>query len=233
MERSIKKKKLNIALKALSAAIPFIGGSINSVFSDIVAQRKEERFIELVTSLESEINKIKIINKAFITHEDFLDLFENISKHVVNERDATKRIMYKNIILSSVKDSKANFDKTEKYIRLLENIITNDIIILKIFLNPMNFNKEIGNPIINKNEGNSNFTYLENVTVLELLKKLLPDITSEDILDSLDFLERNRLIVTHNGKDSLKTNGNPIHLLDNKTTIKGTNFIKYIINENY
>jgi len=232
MDSSKKKENLTIATKALSAAIPFIGGSINSVWSDIVAKRKEERFLELINTLNSEITNIKIINKSFITHEDFLDLFENISKHVINERDSIKRVLYKNLILSSAKDSKANFDRTEKYIRLLENFATNDSIILKIFINPKKFNIEIGNPIINKNEG-SNFTYWENITVLELLEKLLPKITTEDIVDSLDYLEKNRLITTHNGQDSLKTNGNLIYLLENKLTTKGIDFVKYIMNENY
>ena len=227
----IKKAKIKIVSNALIAAIPYIGGSINSVMADIAAQRKEARFRELINSLESEINMIRTINKTFITHEDFLDIFENISKHVVNERDAAKRIMYKNLIINSVKDSNANFDKTEKYIRLLENLTINDSIILKIFLDPIKFNKEIGSPIISKNEGNNSITYTEHVTVLELLQRLLPEFEKEDILDSLDYLERNRLVITHNGEDSLKTNANPIHLLANKITTKGIGFIKYIMDE--
>lgn len=227
----IKKAKIKIASNALLAAIPYIGGSINSVMADIAAQRKEARFQELINSLESEINKIREINKTFITHEDFLDIFENISKHVVNERDAAKRTMYKNLIISSAKDSNADFDKTEKYIRLLENLTIQDSIILKVFLDPIKFNTEIGNPIINKNEGNNHITFTEYVTVLELLQRLFPDLEKEDILDSLDYLERNRLVITHNGEDSLKTNANPIHLLENKITVKGIGFMKYIADE--
>lgn len=226
-----KKVKNKIVSNALIAAIPYIGGSINSVMADIAAQRKEARFQELINSLELEINKIRILNKTFITHEDFLDIFENISKHVVNERDAAKRIMYKNLIISSAKDSNANFDKTEKYIRLLENLTINDSVILKIFLDPIKFNKEIGSPIVSKNEGNNFITYTEHVTVLELLQRLLPEVEKEDILDSLDYLERNRLVITHNGEDSLKTNANPIHLLIDKITTKGIGFIKYIMDE--
>jgi len=227
----IKKAKIEIVSNALIAAIPYIGGSINSVMGDIAAQRKEARFRELINSLESEINKIRAINKTFITHEDFLDIFENISKHIVNERDAAKRTMYKNLIISSAKDSNADFDKTEKYIRLLENLTINDSVILKVFLDPIKFNKEIGSPLINRNEGNNYITYTEHVTVLELLQRLLPEFEKEDILDSLDYLERNRLVITHNGEDSLKTNANPIHLLVDKITAKGIGFIKYITDE--
>ena len=233
MESSRKKENLSIAFRALTAAVPYIGGTINSLWTDIVAQRKEERFRELINSLELEINRIETINQTFVTHDDFLDLFENISRHVVNERDATKRSLYKNLILSSAKDRDANFDKTEKYIRLLDNISTIDSLILKVFLNPKKFNEEIGTPIQSKNSGNSNFTHWETTTVKELLTRLIPSVSLDDILDSLDFLERNRLLITHNGEDSLNTNGNPIQLLENKITEKGKNFIKYITNENY
>lgn len=233
MESSRKKENLSIGIRALTAVVPYIGGSINSLWTDIAARRKEDRFRELINSIESEINKIETINQTFVTHDDFLDLFENISIHVVNERDATKRILYKNLILSSAKDSNANFDKTEKYIRLLENTSTIDSLILKIFLNPKKFNEEIGTTIQSKNDGNRNFTHWETTTVKELLTRLIPNISLDDILDSLDYLEKNRLLITHNGEDSLNTNGNPIQLLENKITEKGKNFIKYITNENY
>ena len=227
-------EKVEIGARALTAAIPFIGGSISSVWADLSAQRKEQRFIELIDALESDIQVVQNLNKSFITHEDFLDLFENISRHVTIERDCAKRAMYKNLIVSSAKDVNANFDKTEKYIRLLENITSNETIYLKIFLNPGKFNKECGNPIVNKNEGgNSYFTYWDNVTVIELLQKLLPEIQTEDILDSLDFLEKNRLVKTNNGADSLKTNGHPIQLLEKKITKKGIDFINYITDGNY
>jgi hypothetical protein len=227
-------EKLEIGARALTAAIPFIGGSINSVWADLSAQRKGQRFMELIDALESDIQVIQDLNKSFITHEDFLDLFENISRHVTIERDCIKRTMYKNLIVNSAKDINANFDKTEKYIRLLENITSNETVYLKIFLNPAKFNEECGNPIVNKNEaGNSHFTYWDNVTVIELLQKLLPKIQTEDILDSLDFLEKNRLVKTNNGADSIKTNGHPIQLLEKKITKKGINFVNYITDGDY
>jgi hypothetical protein len=232
MENTRKKENLSIAFRALTAAVPYIGGTINSLWTDIVAQRKEDRFRELINSLESEINRIETINQTFVTHDDFLDLFENISRHVVNERDITKRKLYKNLILSSAKDSEADFDKTEKYIRLMENISTIDTLILKIFLNPKKFNEEIGTPVQSKNSDNRAFTHWEVTTVKEILTRLIPSVSLDDIIDSLDFLERNRLLITHNGDDSLNTNGNPIQLLENKITEKGKSFIKYITNEN-
>lgn len=227
-------EKIVIGTRALTAAIPFIGGSISSVWADLSAQRKEQRFLELISALESDIQVIQNMNQSFITHEDFLDLFENISSHVTTERDFDKRTMYKNLIVSSAKDVNANFDKTEKYIRLLEAITTNETIYLIVFLNPRKFNDERGSPIVNKNDGGDSYsTYWEVVTVLELLKRLFPTIPTEDILDSLDFLEKNRLVNTNNGADSLKTNGHPIQLLEKKITEKGINFIDYITCGNY
>ena len=142
--------------------------------------------------------------------------------------------MSKNLILSSAKDLNADFDRTEKYIRLLDNFTITDSVLLKIFFNPSSFNNEIGSPIESKNTNISfsGITYNERKTVLELLQKLLPEIEIEDIIDSLDFLERNRLVMTHNGADSLETNGNIIHLLENKMTTKGIDFLRYVTNEN-
>ena len=142
--------------------------------------------------------------------------------------------MSKNLILSSAKDLNADFDRTEKYIRLLDNFTITDSVLLKIFFNPSSFNNEIGSPIESKNTNISfsGITYNERKTVLELLQKLLPEIEIEDIFDSLDFLERNRLVMTHNGADSLENNRNIIHLLENKMTTKGIDFLRYVTNEN-
>ena len=142
--------------------------------------------------------------------------------------------MSKNLILSSAKDLNADFDRTEKYIRLLDNFTITDSVLLKIFFNPISFNNEIGSPIESKNTNISfsGITYNERKTVLELLQKLLPEIEIEDIFDSLDFLERNRLVMTHNGADSLENNRNIIHLLENKMTTKGIDFLRYVTNEN-
>jgi len=225
-----QKEFFPITLRALTAAIPYIGGSVNSIWSDIMAKRKEERFIEFVKLLEAEIKQIKYINSQFITHDEFLDIFENISKHIVDERGAVKRILYKNLILSAAKDTQADFDIIEKYIRILESMATKEALILKIFYNPQKFNSELGSPVFKSNE-NAPLSR-KQFSVLELLELLLPEIKSEDILDSLDYLERNRLVATQYGASSIDTNGNPISFLDDKITRKGINFVKYILNEN-
>ena len=76
--------------------IPVLGGTLTSVWSDIdaiQAKRKHERLEEFYLSLEMEVQKIKEqINESYINQPDFLDVFEQTARHIVNERKEEKRI---------------------------------------------------------------------------------------------------------------------------------------------
>ena len=133
-----------VAIKGITAMIPVLGGTLTSVWSDIdaiQAKRKHERLEEFYLSLEMEVQKIKEqINESYINQPDF-----------VNERKEEKRILFRNILLSSITAKECSYDKTEKYLRILEQMNGLELLILRILQNPSEFNRQNGEKIKDPN----------------------------------------------------------------------------------
>ncbi len=86
------------SIKALLGLIPGIGGTIQSILSDALADRKEQRLREAIKRLKDDLSLHKNeINKKFISTVDFLGVFEKTVIKIRDERVAEKRMAYKNI----------------------------------------------------------------------------------------------------------------------------------------
>ncbi len=225
-------------IKSLMAAIPYIGGTITSLWSDIQAtqvQRKIERFEQLITTFEEDIDRIKgKINPEYISRPDSVDVFEKMTRYVINERIEKKRVMYKNIYIQSLISDVCDYDKTEMYMRLVEQMGLIELYLLKIFENPVEFNFKHGNiiknPFLDEN-GNWFSSYMKNYSIMELLPKLLPQYTIDTIEEGLYLLEQNRLILGKTNHKIFTTNGDPINIFDNILTKKGKEFVAYLYSE--
>lgn len=222
-----KSKIIEIGTKAIVASIPYIGGAINSVMSDINANRKFKRFEEFIDELKIGVESLKEINKEYIKEDDFLDLFEQTSRYIMQERVKQKRENFKNILVNSMSLSDSDYDKTEKYLKILSDLSTYDLLLLKVLDNPQKYNESKGN-IIPSNKSSNFVTQWKNIYMKELLEKLFPEIPIDEIEESALFLESNRLIVNNFMQYSLNTNGHPIGLLNNRLTNKGKDFLQYI-----
>jgi len=138
-----------------------------------------------------------------------------------------KREKFKNILVNSISLSDSDYDKTEKYLKILSDLSTQDLLLLQVLDNPQKYNESKGNIIPGNNS--SNFvTHWKSIYMKELLEQLFPDIPISETEESALFLESHRLIVTNFMQHSLNTNGHPISLLDNRLTNKGKDFLKYI-----
>lgn len=229
------KNQTSTYIKALVAAVPYIGGTVNSVWSDIQAtqaQRKIERFEELITVLQKDMKDIKnIINSEFISKPDCLDVFEQMVKYTINERINEKRNIYKNIYINSLISKICDYDKTERYMRLVEQMGLIELYLLKIFENPQKYNQESGyiikNPFLDE-KGNWLSSYMKDYYIMDLLKSLLPQYSDYLIEEGLYFLQQNRLVIEKVNTKTLKTNGDPITIFNDVLTIKGKEFIKYL-----
>lgn len=225
-----------IAAKGIVAMIPVLGGTITSVWSDIEsmqANRKHERLEEFYIKLKDEVEEIKEqINVSYISQSDFLDIFELTAKYIVNERNEEKRILFRNILINSITTKNCSYDKTEKYFRILEQMNSLELLLLKILKNPKNYNENQGNIIKNPNEGQSNAVYRVHYTLVSEFKQILSELTQipqDDISEAMYFLESNRLVGEKASEYKLQTNGNPIHVLDDKLTSKGKDFISFLL----
>ena len=120
--------------KAALELIPGIGGCIASILGDTLADRKEERFREMLKGLASEIEANRErVDAEFVSKGDFLDIFESITKRVVNERSEEKRLAYRNILLAGIFSSAGDYDQVEYQMRILDQLDRDHITILFIF----------------------------------------------------------------------------------------------------
>lgn len=228
MNHMIRKSEIiEFGTKAIVASIPYIGGAINSVMNDISATRKFNRFEEFIDQLKDDVENLKEINEKYIKEDDFFDLFEQASRYIMLERIKQKREKFKNILVNSIILSDSDYDKTEKYLKILSDLSTQDLLLLLVLDNPQEYNESKGN-IIPSDNTSSVITQWKSMSMKELLEKLFPDIPLEEIEESALFLESNRLIVSNFLQYSLNTNGHLIDLLNNRLTNKGKDFLRYI-----
>ena len=227
-----------IAAKGIVAMIPVLGGTITSVWSDveaIQAKRKHERLEEFYIALKEEVERIKDrINTSYINQPDFLDVFELTAKYIVNERNEEKRILFRNILVNSITMKDCSYDKTERYLRILEQMNSFELLLLKILKNPKAYNDQQGNIIKDPNGGKSNAVLRIHYTLVSEFKKIMNDLTKasqDDISEAMYFLESNRLVRENASESRLQTNGNPIHVLDDKLTSKGKDFMSFILDK--
>ena len=168
----------------------------------------------------------------YVKQEDFLDIVEEVTTKVINERSEEKRQYYKNIFLHSVIAEEVDYDITEKYLNLLSRLENEDIVVFAALHHPDMMNEEKGSPLKNPNEqvdGYFNYsTITKHKSVFWALTKLL-GWNDAQVMDSLNVLQRERLI--EEGTDNLEQSisGSPIILLKNHLTIKGRSFAKYLM----
>lgn len=231
-----KTKALSTMGKAAVSAIPFVGGSIASLWSDLESsqiERKISRFVSLVEALQSDFEIVKDkVNQDFVSASDCQDIFEKMSKLVINERVEEKRVLYKNAYLNSMTAIIVDFDALERNLRLIEQLNTIEIHLLRLFDNPQLYNKNVGSiirdPFIDTN-GNRISSYMVDYFMLEQIMRLLPgEIKKDDVYESILFLTQNRIIKEGVVNKQLKTNGNPISIFDDVLTDKGKRFVKQL-----
>lgn len=222
--------------KGLIESIPIIGNILTNCYdeySSIQEQRKLNRLEELCISLTNDIQDLKSkINEDYVNNSEFLDVFEEVVRYVVNERINEKREMFKKILVNSIISEKCSYDRTEKYIKLLDKLGILELKILAVLKNPISFNIKAGKIIEDPNRKEPNFrnivTVWKTYSTIDILKQLLNE-TQDDLFDSTNTLENEGLIVKQFSKIRIQTNGHPIHTLDDTLTIKGIDFVSFIL----
>lgn len=227
-----------ILSKAGVAAIPYFGGPLNSLWSDLQGKQVQEKIkrIESITeSIQTDMILIETkVNEAFTSSSDFLDVVESTLRRIINERKEEKRIMFKNILLNSMIAKEVDFDKTEKFCSLLENMGTMELIVLAVLYSPEEYNKNNGEPIKHLNPETPGLIRMSSVRkrvhIIDVFKELFSkeSYSNDDIIDAVHFLESNRLVIPQLITATLETDGHPIDILKDKLTPKGKEFSTYL-----
>lgn len=216
---------LEAAFKGLASALPYIG-AVTSVIADIQAKRKQDRLIEFMNTLRLDVDTLKNqINTKYTDKDDFLDVFETTIKYTINERSEEKRLYYKNILKNSIIDVKVDYDKTEKYLRIIDSMDELELLILKIFDNPIKYNQENGYNIVYKER--IRFDQMPSAT--EVLRRLLPQYSREDITIAWNDLESRWLINVSSTPPSTESILGPLDILENRLLKKGRDLVNFIL----
>ena len=140
--------------------------------------------------------------------------------------------MFKKILVNSITSEKCSYDRTEKYTKLLDKLGILELKILAVLNNPVSFNIKAGEIIKDPNKQEPNFrnivTVWKTYNTIDVLKQLLNE-TQEDIFDSTNTLENEGLILEQFSKIRIQTNGHPINTLDGTLTLKGKDFVSFIL----
>lgn len=218
-------------IKELFRLIPVVGGTAVEIYNEFQSKQVERKikrlegfYRDFSESLESIAD---IINTEYISKDDFLDVFEEATRYVVQERQEHKRILFKNILTNSIIASDCDYDKTERYFRLLDTLSEIELTILAVLDNPERYNSNhkmiIPDPIPNPYQ-----TSWYDVTAEGIMTQLLGIIIHE-LEGAITVLISNGLVLDDFRRKRLHTNGNPIHVLDHLLTVRGKDFVKFLM----
>ena len=209
------------AVKALTSAVPVLGGPILTIIGDIQSMRKEKRFLELVNGLREDLHNFSDrVNTEFVSTEDFLDIFEQTARKVAMTRQEVRRTAFRHILSNAILSSDVSYDEIEEFLSLVEGFREEHIFLLGILRDPVKYDEETGNRV---GKGGGIMT-----SVSQIMGRLLPDWAEEQILEVTTVLENERLVqhITSRYKTMLTDRG--INHLANTLTSKGMRFVAFI-----
>ena len=217
MEKKDKNFIKEGVVKGLITFIPGIGGLIGSILSDILADRKEQRLNEFLQSLQNEISDNKErLNSDFVSKVDFLDIFEYATNKIANERSEEKRMAFKNILLRGILTAQTTYDDIENQMRILEQLNSDHILLLRFFKSPKTFNS-----------GSSN---IRTSTISSFFRQLLPNWENDYLFDHFTDLENNRLIEKYvTGNWQTMMTGVTSDNFTGTLTSRGATFVSFIL----
>lgn len=192
---------VNGIVKGLVSVIPVLGNTAVAVYDELASkqiERKIKRLEELYNSLSKDMEECQDqINNDYIHQEH------------------------------TITDKNFNFDITEKFMRILEQLDSLEIEILAVLCNPSKYNiqhdKIIGDPINNELQ-TSWGEYSGGGVLTRLLDK-----KDYEIRSAISYLFFNGLLEEDLMEKKIHTNTNPIHVLDNSLSVLGRQFVSYCI----
>lgn len=114
--------------------IPNVGGSLASLLGDIQSIRNEKRLRAFITQWSNDLaTRIDKIQQDYVSREDFIDVFLNITEDSMKQRQEEKRTCLKNLLVNSITTPNTSYDLTEELQRLIDLLSVIHVKILKVF----------------------------------------------------------------------------------------------------
>lgn len=204
-------KALDIAAIFASAA-PWIGGPVSTVLSGMSIGRKFARVKEVLEGLARDLRDFKsAASENYVKTDEFQELLEKTVLKIADERNQSKREMYRLFLTDVVRSPDNPYDEQIRFLRTLEELQSDHIRIIKA--------------ISEQPDDRDGFSGSPSAT----LKERLPDMDATRIADlvaQLNDMHITRLtglngLMTYRGAQDLR----------NTITSYGRRFLKYILIE--
>lgn len=127
----------NLIIKSLIQAIPYVGGSISTLYFDSKDKRKFENLESFYRNLAIEVDKVKSSISKMENHseEELIAFIEEINEKVENERIEQKKKYYQNIYIKSlIHPVKDCFIERKYFLDLISTLTTVHFDILSVLL---------------------------------------------------------------------------------------------------
>ena len=123
-------------VRALVQAIPYVGGSLDTLVSAQGQRLREERLNHYVSEIGENVRGLEEKFERLITNsgEETFDLFRSHIENVDRCRSANKRKRFANILLNQV-ERNANWEEPDTATRILNSITDTHVVILNAICN--------------------------------------------------------------------------------------------------
>ena len=119
----------NTGLRAAVNAIPYIGGSLDVLFSSKGQQIFQKRILLLLKSLRQDMASLKesSVDQAFLESEEWFDLVVRAMECTVRTRDSRKIELYSRLLCSSVMETERYPHNPEDYLAVLAELTPREV----------------------------------------------------------------------------------------------------------
>ena len=194
----------------VGSAVPWIGGPVSNVLSGMSWGRKFERVREVLEGLSSDLADFKSeISEEYVKTEDFEELLEQTLKRAADERNESKRKIYRAFLTNAIESPGELYDDQIRFLRTLEELQPDHLLVIRaLSQSPDPDPGMMGSPD-------------------QTLRQRLPELNDERISEIISQL--NDLRITN--LTSLKTmmTGRGAADLRHSITSYGQRFLKYIV----
>ncbi len=128
------------AIIAAISGIPVVGGSLSSLLSDYLPDRKAKRVLEFIADLSVRIRSVETrIDPAYVQSEEFTHLFESVFLRVLREYRRERLDALKAFLINACTNQSINSDAKEYFLQLIDRMEVIHMLILSLFWSPSDF----------------------------------------------------------------------------------------------
>jgi len=207
-------------IKATLSAFPYAGGVVASLISDYIPKSREKKTIDFIGKVAEDLEFFKDrVNKDYLKSDEFQYLFQKAWRVAIEHYQAEKIDGFRAILINSAIGKEATGDDRDLYINILNDLTGYHFQLLKVFQNPIEWNKQHGNRVV----GASMI-----ISLNQILRQCFPEWNEERIALIIDDLYYKKLSSIPSDRLKVGQTGGGIEKLTHALTPFGQRFIDYV-----